>query len=239
LFLKPASIDLDLPATPVSGRVISRPGRFTVLVELRGAVEEAYLRNPGALSTVLVPGSEVLCVPNPKEGRKTRLDSLAIRIGDHYATVDSHLANRILEKGVDNGLIFPGHTVSAREKSLSGYGRIDFVLRGSDGNRLYVEVKSCTHVKDGVAMFPDRPTERGRRHLVALTGLVLAGEECWIVFVVQRPDASLFRPFCEVDAPFSDLLRQAVDAGLKTLALSTRFIPPRTVRFEKEIPVLL
>lgn len=94
-------------------------------------------------------------------------------------------------------------------------------------------------MEEGIAKFPDRPTERGRKHLKSLGRMVEAGEVCWVVFVVQRPDASGLRPFYEVDAQFSDLLKQSVVAGLKTKAVSTRFIPPQTIQFEGEIPVIL
>ena len=35
----------------------------------------------------------------------------------------------------------------------------------------YVEVKSVTLIKDGIAQFPDAPTERGRKHLEELISL--------------------------------------------------------------------
>ena len=41
-----------------------------------------------------------------------------------------------------------------------GKSRIDFVLDG-----ILLEVKGCSLVKDGVALFPDAPTERGTRHV--------------------------------------------------------------------------
>jgi sugar fermentation stimulation protein A len=94
-------------------------------------------------------------------------------------------------------------------------------------------------VEESIAMFPDRPTERGRRQLESLIRFMKAGATCVVVFVVQRPDASAFRPFHEVDGEFSDLLRQAVTKGLRTCAVATRFIPPQTIRLEGEVPVRL
>ena len=55
-----------------------------------------------------------------------------------------------------------------------------------------MEVKSVTWVEDGVALFPDGVTARGRRHLEELAGLAARGHEAWQVFVVQRADACPF-----------------------------------------------
>ena len=45
-----------------------------------------------------------------------------------------------------------------------GHSRFDFFL-ANERESCLLEVKSSTLVKDGVAMFPDAVTERGRRHV--------------------------------------------------------------------------
>ena len=67
-----------------------------------------------------------------------------------------------------------------------------------DGDTAYVEVKSCTHLEDGTAKFPDRQTERDRRHLQSLEKLHSDGYEAHVVFVVQRPDVERFHPYRNV-----------------------------------------
>jgi sugar fermentation stimulation protein A len=89
----------------------------------------------------------------------------------------------------------------------------------------YVEIKSCTHVENGVAKFPDRPTERGRRHLKKLIKLARNGISCYVVFIIQRPDARIFSPFREVDAQFAELLKEAYKAGVIVRAMTTEFDP--------------
>lgn len=55
---------------------------------------------------------------------------------------------------------------NAKAEVKVGNSRIDF----QDGNT-FIEVKGCSLVENGVAMFPDAPTERGRRHLEELIKL--------------------------------------------------------------------
>ena len=66
-----------------------------------------------------------------------------------------------------------------------------------------MEVKSVTWVEDGVALFPDGVTSRGRRHLEHLQELVAQGHQAWNVFVVQRQDAQVLRPAAAIDPAYA------------------------------------
>jgi sugar fermentation stimulation protein A len=66
-----------------------------------------------------------------------------------------------------------------------------------------LEVKSCTLVEEGTAMFPDAATARGLRHLNELARLARQGERAGILFVVQNPNARRFLPDVHTDPAFS------------------------------------
>ena len=219
---------LERPGPFLTGRILERPNRFTLLIETDRGVERVHLPDPGALGTVLAPRRKVICERREGTGRKTRLTALAVRVGGIYVMVDSSLANPLFARALEGGLLpeLRGHRILFREKEVKG-GRLDFVLEGAGGERSYVEVKSCTHVERGVAKFPDRPTERGRRHLRLLRGLSRRGKRTCLFFVVQRPDARILRPFREVDPEFSRELRKAEEEGVLLGAFSIRFLPPR------------
>ncbi len=80
--------------------------------------------------------------------------------------------------------------------------RLDFVLE-TDGKLLFIEVKSVTWVEDGVALFPDGVTSRGRRHLEHLQELVRQGHQACQVFMVQRQDARVLRPAAAIDPAYA------------------------------------
>ncbi|MCD6248020.1 MAG: DNA/RNA nuclease SfsA [Hadesarchaea archaeon] len=220
------------------GEIVDRPNRFVLRVRVNSSIERVYLPNPGRLSTIMAPGREVLCEPAAGR-RKTDFTAFAIRLDKFYVTVNSSLANTIFSAAIDKGFLgeFRDCAISSREHPVPDYGRIDFVLRDAENEPIYVEVKSCTHVEEGTAKFPDRPTERGRRHLRILSRLAGGGARCHVVFVVQRPDARLFAPFKEVDPDFADLLANAVGAGVRITAMTTEFVPPNLYLKREGLPI--
>lgn len=105
-----------------------------------------------------------------------------------------------------------------------------------DSEKFYIEVKSVTHVIDGVALFPDAPTARGRKHLMQLHLLSKSGLKAGLLFSVQRPDARAMKPNVKVDPKFSELLKRAVEEGVKVFTLKSIFQPPKTIRLRANEP---
>lgn len=222
------------------GTFVARPNRFTLVVRFGEGEERVYLQNSGGLETVLETGRTVLCRPAANDDRKTDFDAIAVDVDGTWVTVDASLPNTVFDRGVRRGLIprFAGYRVLDREPALPGGGRADLRLATPTDGTALVEVKSNTHVVDGTSKFPDRPTERGRRHLRQLTDLVSRERtECHVVFVVQRPDARRVVPFREVDPEFADQLVAAADAGVTLSAISTAFSPPDVLLHDPALPV--
>jgi len=93
-----------------------------------------------------------------------------------------------------------------------GESRFDALIE-VEGRAVPLEMKSATHVEEGVACFPDAKSARALRHLEALldTGGVL-------VFAVLHPLARAFRP-CPFDPAFGAALEKAAKAGLRVHAV--------------------
>lgn len=231
------TIDDDL----VTGTVVDRPNRFVVRVEFEDTTGRVYLGDPGALEGILEPGRTVRCSPVDDPERATDYDAIAARVSETYVSLRAALANDLFERALARGAIgaFDGYTLLSREPQLPDHGRSDFLLDGPDGDTAYVEVKSCTHVDDGVAKFPDRQTERGRRHLRSLEALAADGVETHVVFVVQRPDVERFRPYRDVDPEFAALLGRVREAGVGVHAIATAFEPPHYRLVDEAIPIEL
>ena len=111
------------------------------------------------------------------------------------------------------------------EVSLPQGSRLDFVL-DMEAGLLFMEVKSVTWVEDGVALFPDGVTSRGRRHLEHLAALVRQGHQAWQVFVVQRQDARPHAPRGRVDPAYARELAAAHARGVDILVLQEKIDPP-------------
>lgn len=225
----------------VAGTVRKRPNRFVLVVEFPSVThpQQVFLGDPGALE-VLGPGTTVLCSPVDDPARKTGYDAIAAEAGDVYVSLRAALANDLFERILHRDALpeFVTYTSITREPQLPDGGRADFYLETA-GHRpdKYVEVKSCTHADEGVVKFPDRPTERGRRHLGELEALVGAGYDSHVVFVVQRPDATRFEPYRSVDPEFADLLERVHENGVGVHALVTEFDPPHYWLRSPSLPI--
>jgi len=189
----------------VRGRFLPRTSRFSVLAELADGPGyfECHLPNPGRLKELLVPDAELLLRPakNP-DRRKTKFDVFAVKAEGRTVVVDSRIPNQIMREALGSGEIaeFSGYEL-VRSEPAYGKSRLDFLLAGD--KLCFVEVKSCTLVRNGVALFPDAPTERGRRHLQELARAHEEGYRACILFVIQREDAKLLMPNDETDPDFT------------------------------------
>lgn len=223
----------------IPGRIIDRPNRFVVRVRFDEAPARVFLGDPSSLEGIIEPGNEILCSPATDPERATDYDAIAVRFDSIYVSVRAALANDLFARALQHGSLpaFDGYKIQNREPSLPDHGRADFQLASPTGDDVFVEVKSCTFMEDGMGKFPDRPTERGRRHLRSLESLISSGIESHLVFVAQRPDIDAIRPYHEVDPAFTELLGQVEEAGVGVHALSITFDPPEYRLENPSLPV--
>jgi len=202
---------------PLQATFLERPNRFLGVVELDGSNTTCFIPNPGRMHELMVPGAPVYLVEKPGDHRKTGYDMALVDHGDTLVSVDSRLPNALLAEAIEAGALkeLEGLSVARAEPSYLD-SRLDLLLSGSGGD-VILEAKSCTLVVDGLAMFPDAPTIRGARHMRTLTRAL---NECRaaVMFVIQRPDASAWKPHREMDPGFSDALAEAVAAGVEAYA---------------------
>jgi len=223
----------------MTGTVVDRPNRFVVRVDFGSGPERAFLGDPGALEGIVEPGRELLASAVEDVDRATDYDAIAVRTDGVWVSVRAALANDLFAAALESGAVpaFEGYTIDRAEPPLPKHGRTDFRLDSPSGGVAYVEVKSATHVEDRVAKFPDRQTERGRRHLRSLRTLQEDGIETHVVFVVQRPDVDVLRPYRAVDPDFAALLRTVRTAGVGIHACSVEFQPSEYRLVRPSLPV--
>lgn len=198
---------------------LSRPNRFIAIVERDGVEETVHVKNTGRCKELLVPGRKVLLQKGDNPARKTTYDLIAVYKPDEAGTwerlihMDSQGPNRmvnewLVSRGVQN--VKPEYTY--------GSSRLDFYFE-EEGVPCLMEVKGVTLEKQGVAYFPDAPTERGARHLRELTGAVQKGYRCYMAYVIQMDGVDELRPYEENDPAFAKAFYEAQAAGVRTLVL--------------------
>lgn len=102
----------------------------------------------------------------------------------------------------------------------------------------FIEVKGCTLEENGLALFPDAPTERGVKHLRELAACREAGYEAAVCIVIQMAGMSAFAPNDRTHPAFGAALRAAAEAGVKVLAVECAAAPD-SLTVTKPVPVRL
>ncbi len=221
--------------------LLRRENRFLATVLLNGAHAQAHVANPGRLNELLVEGRRVWLAPASSPGRKTSHTLALVELEGFLVSVNAQLPNQLFREALDAGVVWPGCFPEIRTEVRRGSSRLDFMLRGPDSVR-WVEVKSVTLVsqtpRGGLALFPDAPTDRGRRHLEELAHIVAGGEEAAVVFVVQRGDAVCMAPNDAMDLAFGAALREAAEAGVRVEAYTCR-VDTGSIEITHPLPVLL
>jgi sugar fermentation stimulation protein A len=136
--------------------------------------------------------------------------------------MDSQIPNRVFEEWARQGGI-PGLDGLRREQRY-GQSRFDFFLELGDRGT-FAEVKGVTLEEDGIAMFPDAPTERGVKHLRELCDCVRAGYGAMVVFIIQMKGVRWFAPNDCTHLAFGEALREARRSGVEVLALDCDVTP--------------
>ncbi len=205
------------------GKFVSRPNRFTALIRVGEEVWKYHLRDPGRLTELLIPGREVTLRIAERPRRKTRGEVMGIKFDGTWVLVNSSLHSDIARWLIEGGYIeaLKGWRIKRREFKLKK-SRIDFLLE-KEGKLCLLEVKGCTLVRGGLALFPDAPTERGRRHVLELMSARKEGYEACILFLVTREDARMFSPNWEVDSEFSKSLLIASKEGVRLISYKLGF----------------
>jgi sugar fermentation stimulation protein A len=158
---------------------VDRPNRFIANIEIDGRIEICHVKNTGRCRELLIPGAEIFTqdvgrgLPDAALSRRTRFDLISVRKGQRLVNIDSAAPNKVFAEWVRDGGLFRDITLVRPEYRFGG-SRFDFYLE-ADGRRCLVEVKGATLEEDGVARFPDAPTERGVRHLRELITLFRRG----------------------------------------------------------------
>ncbi len=199
----------------VSGTFLERLNRFVGIAEINGERVRVHIHDPGRLRELLRPGVRIYAYN--KVGGKTRYYLVAVDLGDELVLVNSAIHNDIVAWLVSNGIVLRGYQVVRREP-VFGSGRFDLLLRSPSGKEAFMEVKGVTLVDNGVAKFPDAPTTRGARHMLELARAVELGYEAYVLFLVLRPGAMVFRPNKELDPKFAEAFRFAVNHGVRAMA---------------------
>lgn len=225
---------------------LSRPNRFIAQVELDGREETVHVKNTGRCKELLLPGRTVWLEKSGNPARKTQYDLIAVDKDGLLINMDAQAPNQVFAEWARAGGFVSGLTL-LRPETTWGSSRFDFYWEaerpGADSSspvwtKGFVEVKGCTLEENGLAMFPDAPTQRGVKHLRELAAAQGVGYECAVCIIVQMKGCRLFCPNERTHPEFGAALRQAAAAGVRVLAMDCR-VTPDSLTVDQPVPVCL
>ena len=209
----------------VEGTYLSRPNRFSVTCLTGGKEAYVFMPNPGRMRELLLPGAKLVLADHGRQaGRRTRFTVMAAYYDERIVFLHTHLNNLVARILVENKAIpeLRDFAVAGTEVT-AGDHRFDHLLRDVAGD-LYLEVKSCTLSANGIAMFPDAVTERGRRHLLALARMQAEGTRGALLFLIHHGDVRAFLPDYHTDFAFARAFREVGDR-LPVMAVALEWTP--------------
>ncbi len=212
--------------TVLPGIFLSRPNRFIAHVEIAGEVCVCHVKNTGRCRELLTPGARVYVEESGNPARKTKYDLIAVEKGKLLINMDSQSPNKAAGEFLPK--LLPDLTL-LRPETVHGNSRFDFYAETGAGEKWFIEVKGVTLEENGVARFPDAPTQRGAKHLHGLCRCVEEGYRAAALFVIQMKGATRFEPNEATDPAFAAALRQASERGVKLLAYDCLVAPDSMV----------
>ncbi len=218
----------------VEGRFVSRPNRFIAYVEIDGKEEICHVKNTGRCKELLTPGARVFLEESQNPERKTKYDLVAVYKGEMLVNIDSQAPNKVFYEWTES---YFGKEAFIRPETKYKNSRFDCYIEV--GNRkIFVEVKGVTLESNGVASFPDAPTERGIKHIEELIDAIDNEYEAYIFFVVQMKGIRYFTPNYKTHRAFGEALKKAEEKGVNIVCVDC-IVTPDTLLIDDFVDITM
>lgn len=218
----------------IKAKFKSRPNRFIAIVDVDGTEEICHVKNTGRCKELFVEGAPVYLQKSDNPKRKTLYDLIAVQKGDRLINVDSQIVNGTVLEYMS--VLFDNIKL-IKPECVYRNSRFDIYLE-TETDKIFVEVKGVTLEKDGTALFPDAPTERGVKHLKELQKAVADGYKAFVLFVIQMDNALHFEPNRITHPEFAEELKNAQKNGVTVLAYNCT-VTPNEIKIKDKVRVIL
>ncbi len=211
---------MEFTKSLIKGKLIKRYKRFFTDVRLQNETVTAHCPNTGSMKGLLDEGNEVYLLPNNDPKRKLKFGLEIIKSRKNLVGVNTHMANRIAQHGLENNLIneLKNNDVVKPEVFFNKETRFDFLLE-KKSQKSFVEVKNVTLFRDkNTAEFPDAITSRGSKHLLTLIDAIKKGYKTYLLFLVQIQNMKYFKIAKDIDEQYYKNYILAKKAGVNFLA---------------------
>ena len=230
---------MEFTKSLIKGKLIKRYKRFFVDVKINKKIITAHCPNTGSMKGLLNEGNDVYLLKNDNPKRKLKYGLEIIKANKNLVGVNTHLANKIVNHGLQNNLIkeLKNSEKIKSEIFFNKETRFDFLIE-KKSEKSFIEVKNVTLFRDHkTAEFPDAITSRGSKHLLALIDAIKKGYKSYLIFLVQIQNMKYFKIAKDIDNEYYKNYITAKKAGVKFLAYRCK-ISAKEIYIEKRINIL-
>lgn len=215
---------------------LNRPNRFIAMILIEGIEEVCHVKNTGRCKELLLANADILVEECISDSRKTKYDLIAVWKGNRLINMDSSAPNKVFFEWLQQSSFFKDIRF-IKPESRFGNSRFDFYVEETN-RRSYIEVKGVTLEENGIARFPDAPTERGVKHLNELIACKESGFDAYMVFIIQMKGVHHMEPNSKTHQAFTNALKDAKNAGVYILALDC-FVTENSLAIADQVKVIL
>ena len=223
----------------IKGKLIRRYKRFFADVKINKKIVTAHCPNTGSMKGLIEEGNEVYLHKNDDPKRKLKYGLEIIKANKKLVGVNTHLANKIVNHGLENNLIseLKNSDTIKSEVFFDKETRFDFLLE-KNNQKIFVEVKNVTLFRDKeTAEFPDAITSRGSKHLLTLIDAIKKGYKSYLIFLVQVQNMKKFKIARDIDNEYYKNYLIAKNSGVNFLAYRCK-ISSKEILIEKKIKII-
>ena len=223
----------------IKGKLIKRYKRFFTDVRIDKEIVTAHCPNTGSMKGLLDEGNDVYLLPNNNPKRKLKYGLEIIKAKNNLVGVNTHMANRIAQHGLENNLIkeLKNNNFIKPEVFFNKETRFDFLVEKKK-QQCFIEIKNVTLFRDKkTAEFPDSVTSRGSKHLLTLIDAIKKGYKTYLLFLVQIQNMEYFKIAKDIDPEYYKNYLLAKKAGVNFLAYRCD-ISSKKIFIEKKIKII-
>ena len=217
-------------------KILKRYKRFLADVELEnGELITVHVPNTGRMTTCWALGWDCIISDSENPNRKYRYTLEMTHNGETWIVANTGIPNKMAEDFISNNLIpsLKNYKSIRREVKYGENSRIDLLLENED-EKCFVEVKNTTLVENGVAYFPDAPSDRALKHLKELEQEVVNGNRSVMLYMISREDANSFSPANHIDSRYGKAVKQAIKNGVEIIPVLCN-VTPEEITFNRVV----
>jgi sugar fermentation stimulation protein A len=230
---------MEFTKSLIKGKLIKRYKRFFIDVKLNREIVTAHCPNTGSMKGLLDKGNEVYLTKHDDPKRKLKYGLEIIKAQKNLVGVNTHMANKIVNHGLNNNLIKELSNSSSikSEVFFNKETRFDFLIE-KNKRKSFIEVKNVTLFRDKkTAEFPDAVTSRGSKHLLTLIDAINKGYKTYLIFLVQIQNMKNFKIARDIDVEYYKNYLIAKKAGVNFLAYRCK-ISSKKIFIEKKLRII-